>query len=211
MNIKGLIFDLDGTLIDSVEDIGDSLNKVLEARSLKTYTVEEYRQMVGGGFRNLVTRAVDEDIEEILEDFQQVYSENYLSKTRPYEGIIELLDEITRSGIKIGINTNKYQLYGEKIVEKLFSKYDFVDIIGSREDIELKPSFQGADMLIKKMNLDRDQVIYVGDSSVDILTAKAGNISSIGVAWGFRGREELLSYGADFIVENPLEILEIIR
>lgn len=208
--IRGIIFDLDGTLIDSIEDIGDSLNRTLNKLGLREYSKEDYKQMVGGGFRNLVEKAVASNVDQVLEGFQLEYSRGYLNKTKPYEGIINLLDQLVERKILIAINTNKYEEFIGSIVDKYFSDYNFVDIIGFNERIELKPSPMGAEIILDKMGLRREEILYVGDSSVDIETAKNAGLKSVGVDWGFRGKEELESFGADYIALEPSDILNLL-
>ncbi len=211
-DIKGIIFDLDGTLIDTIEDIGNSVNAVLEDYGYPTYTKDEYKLMVGHGFMNLIKRAMPEGLkedqyEEGLLKFTYYYDKLYMDTTHPYEGIYDLLKELNRRGIKIAVNSNKQDDYTKKLIEHCFKGVDFVDVIGSRNNIPNKPDPTSALEIIDKMQLAKDEVIYIGDSETDIKTGKNANLKTIGVSWGFRSVEVLESVHADVIVNKPQDIL----
>lgn len=214
MPIRGVIFDLDGTLINTIEDIADSMNMVLEDLGREPLTYEEYKLKVGGGFRKLVA-SICPDLEagaydRALASLEESYRQNYMNKSRPYEGIGELLRILGEKGIKMGINTNKNQEYTDNLISKIFPDIDFVEKIGVDDRGYVKPDPTGARLVARAMGLEADELVYVGDSNVDMLTGENAGMLKIGVDWGFRGQEELRRYGADYIVYEPLEILDII-
>ena len=213
---RGIIFDLDGTLLDSVEDIGDSMNEVLKKLDFPTWSYKEYKMKIGGGFRGLAINCLpegtdEEIIEKAVKMFSDFYDENYLNKTRPYNGIINILNELKNQGIKLGVNSNKRDDYTKALVDKYFNNIPFIKVYGDREGIIKKPDPTSALEIAKYMNLGVKEILYIGDSNVDILTAKNANMDSAGVLWGFRDREELLNYGAKFIIEKPIDILNLIK
>lgn len=212
---KGIIFDLDGTLLNSIEDIGDSMNEVLKKIELPTLSYEDYKLKVGGGFRGLVVNCLPENTKErVIEDttklFSDIYDKNYLNKTHPYDGIMEILNELKNRGIKLGVNSNKRNEYTNDLVDKNFKDIPFLKVFGDREGIIKKPDPASAVEIAESMNLKPEEILYIGDSDVDILTGKNANMDTVGVAWGFRGRKELENSGANFIVEKPMDILNLL-
>lgn len=216
MKYRGIIFDLDGTLLDTVEDIADSMNQVLMAEGRRTFSYDDYRQKIGGGFRSLVINcldkgAEDQDIDRLEGELRRVYETRYRKKTRPYEGIEELLDLLQDRKVSLAINTNKREAYAQVLVEEIFPQIDFVRLTGQEESRALKPDPAGAWEVLKAMGLDASEVLYIGDSKVDVKTGHNGGFKVVGVDWGFRGQEELRASGADYIVLEPLEILDIVE
>lgn len=212
---KGIIFDLDGTLLDSIEDIGDSMNQVLKELELPTFNYEEYKLKVGGGFRGLALNIFPKDtsednIEEAVKLFSNFYDKNYLNKTRPYEGILEILNNLKDREIKLGVNSNKRDDYTNDLVDKHFKDIPFVKVYGDREGVVKKPDPTSALEIAESMNLDVEEIIYIGDSNVDILTAKNAKMDSGGVLWGFRSKKELIDSGAKYIIEKPCHILDLV-
>lgn len=215
MKVKGLIFDLDGTLLDTIEDIGDSMNQVLREYGRDEFSYDEYRIKVGGGFTKLIYRCFGEDmaeeeVDEILERLEDVYQKRYMKKSAPYKNIEKLLEELEKRSIKLGINTNKKEEYSHNLIGKIFPTINFIENVGQRSDAPTKPDPFGALKVLEALGLEKDEVLFIGDSNVDILTGKNAGIKTVGVDWGFRGEEELREYGADHIVYNPLEILDLI-
>lgn len=215
MKYKGLIFDLDGTLLYTLEDIGDSMNYVLNKYNMKEFSYEEYRQKIGGGFRNLVLNSLEKNkdhfiVDEMLKELEYVYSKNYLNKTKAYDGIVEVLEDLKSKNFKLAINTNKRDDYSKVLAREIFKNIEFIEIIGQSDKWDIKPDPFAANKIIDKMNLRKEEVIYIGDSNVDILTAKNTGIDSIGVAWGYRGEDELKNYGADYIAYRPSDIIDLV-
>ena len=209
---KGIIFDLDGTLLDTIDDLGDSMNEVLKILGYPTFSMDEYKIKVGGGFRGLAINCLPNDIDEdtiskTVVLFAEVYDNKYINKTKPYDGIHELLDELVSRDILIAVNSNKRNDYTNILTKKFFGEIPFVKVFGERENLPKKPDPYTALEIITDMGLKIDEVIYVGDTRTDIETANNGGMDSIGVLWGFRDYDELSRYGATYIVERPEEIL----
>ena len=214
--IKAVLFDLDGTLVNSLYDLAAATNYCLENEGLATHDLEKYRYFIGNGIPNLIERALPEGqktperIEEVKEKFLRRYSEHCCDKTAPYEGIPELIATLKQRGIKVAIITNKAQSMTDIIVKKLFCD-DFVYVLGKREDFPLKPDPSSARYLMEKLSLTPETCLFVGDSGVDMQTALNAGIKSVGVLWGFREREELLENGANYIIDAPHQLLGIIE
>lgn len=212
---KGVIFDLDGTLLDTIEDLSDSMNIVLTKYKHPNFTKEEYMLKVGNGFRGLVLNSfpkkTDEKvIDKAVEQFAEIYDSNYLNKTKPYDEIDYVLDELNRLGIKLGVNSNKKDHYTMNLVSKFFARIPFIRVYGERDGIEKKPDPTSALEIAQAMELKPEEILYIGDSKTDILTAQNAGMDSVGVLWGFRSQEELREYGASYIVSSPKAILDIL-
>ena len=212
---KTIIFDLDGTLIDSLEDIAVCMNKVLEELNLPIHKMEDYKYFVGGGISVLVENALNDhrdDIkEEVTKRFKVIYDQKLHAKTKPYEGIYELLDELEKENHNLAILSNKPHEFTIAYAKSLFDKYNFKEIHGQKSDIPKKPDPTAAINIAKVFDAPCEEVYFVGDTMVDMQTAKNAGMIAIGVLWGFRDEKELRDFGADFIVSNPLEILKIIK
>ena len=213
---KGIIFDLDGTLINTLEDLADSVNEALERMGYPVWPVEAYRLKVGRGFRNLMENSVPEEvreddsvIEQMLDFFVEAYDRRYMNKSHPYEGIDRLLDELVQKGIFLAVNSNKRTDYTEKLIDKLFHRIPFVGVFGERAGVPKKPDPAGALELCGRMGLEPEQVLYVGDSGTDMKTGKNAGMDTIGVGWGFRGFLELEENGAVYLAETVKDILDI--
>ncbi len=209
-----IIFDLDGTLLNTLFDLADSTNFALELNGYPKRTVEEVRQFVGNGVKNLMIRAlpknVGEDvIEKCLGDFKEHYAKNMRNKTAPYDGIMELLKELKSKGIKIGVVSNKY----DKAVKELCLEYfgNLIDIaVGEREGIAKKPAPDSVFEAMRELNAEKEDVLYIGDSDTDMETAINTGVSSVGVTWGFRDEKLLVETGATYIARKPEDILKFI-
>ncbi|RXJ84058.1 HAD family hydrolase [Arcobacter sp. CECT 8985] len=215
MSKKAIIFDLDGTLIDSVLDIALCMNEVLEEFQLNTYEIDKYNYFLGGGVDFLVDNVLKNPSKELKEDvikrFKEVYDSAIHTNTKPYEGIYELLDELQKLDFKIAVLSNKPHKFTIGYIKKLFGNYNIVEVHGQKEDIPKKPHPEGALLIANKFNINCEDIFFVGDTKVDMQTASNANMKSIGVLWGFRDEEELKEYNADFIVKKPLDILDIVK
>lgn len=216
MRNKAIIFDLDGTLIDSLEDIAVCMNQVLEELNLPSHKIEDYKYFVGGGISILVDNALNIDTpqnikEEVTNRFKVIYDEKLHEKTLPYEGIYELLDELEKLDFKIGILSNKPHEFTIEYAKNLFSKYNMQEVHGQKAHIEKKPNPSAAIQIAKNFNTPCEEVYFVGDTMVDMQTAVNAKMIGIGVLWGFRDEEELMSNGATFVVKHPLDILKIVN
>ncbi len=214
--MKACIFDLDGTLINSIKDISISMNIVLKKLNFKEHSIEEYKNFLGDGALILVKNSLplntsQETINLALEYFIQSYESNVQQNTFAYPGIYELLEELEKLNIKLAILSNKPHKFTVKYQELLFLKTNFLEVHGQKDDIPKKPHPYAALQIAKAFDLDTQDIFYIGDTPSDIKTAKAANMKSIGVAWGFRPKEELRKEGADYIANKPLDILKIIN
>lgn len=212
---KTVIFDLDGTLLDSIEDIASSMNKVLESLQLPTHKIEDYKHFVGGGVDILVENALSNQSKEIkyevIKRFKIEYDGKLHSKTLPYDGIYELLDELKKLDINLAVLSNKPHEFTVSYVNHFFKNYNFKEIHGQKKDVPKKPDPKAALDIVKCLDSSCENTYFIGDTKIDMQTAKSANMTAIGVLWGFRDEKELRDFGADFIVKEPLEIINIIK
>lgn len=213
--IKAVIFDLDGTLTDTLYDLADAVNFVLKKNGYPIHETEKYRYFVGTGSYNLVKKASPEGTEEekllsMVEEFFGYYKEHYLDKTRPYDGIFDMLDALKQKGIGLAVCSNKIQNMTEKVVEKFFDGI-FTYTFGQTDKFPLKPDPTAPLWIAEQFGASSQEVIFVGDSGVDMKTGKNAGFTAVGVSWGFRSREELLENGADYIIDKAEELIKIIE
>lgn len=211
-HIEAVIFDLDGTLLNTLYDLTDSVNWALEKYGQPMRSIEEVRAFVGNGIRNLMIQAVPEGeensmFEDIFRFFREYYEGHCNIKTAPYEGILELMKELQGRGVKIAIVSNKIDESVKELSRIHFS--DYVDVaIGEREGIGRKPEPDSVNEALRLLGVDKEHAVYVGDSDVDIQTAQNADIRSISVTWGFRDEVFLMENGAGIMIDRPLELLE---
>lgn len=214
--IKYIIFDLDGTLVNSIYDLADSVNYVLRQNGYKEHPLESFYYFVGSGTLKLIERALPEnmrnekEIERVHTQFAERYSENYLSKTAPYDGIKDLLDGLDERGIKYSVASNKTDIFTCEIIDKLFKNNSFDKVIGKRPENPTKPNPKIIYDILEGKNLSQLEVLFVGDSGIDIETGHNAKLKAVGCLWGFRDKNELEKAGADFIISHPSELFEII-
>ncbi len=212
---KGVIFDLDGTLLNTLYDLSDSVNSVLASYGYPQHEYESYKQKIGKGMRNLIKVSLpesarnEENISEAVNKFMEAYAKNYMNKTVPYDNITETVQILQENGIKIGVNTNKKSEYAVNLMHKFFPDISFSGIFGEIQGIPKKPDPAGALKIAEIMELSPKEIIYIGDSGIDIQTGKNAGMGTAGVLWGFRGKEEFIANNADYIIENPKQILNI--
>lgn len=212
---KLAIFDLDGTLLNTIGDLADAVDYVMRSRNLPEHTNAEYRQMVGGGIKRLVERALPEElahnesyVEECVAQFRRYYVDNIDRHTLPYEGMPELLRKLQSMGVKLAVASNKFQHGTDRLVAKFFADIDFVAVEGNREGAPLKPDPAIINNILQKAGIEGKDAVMIGDSGIDIRTAKAAGIDSIGVSWGFRFAEELFEAGATTVATTIEELEE---
>lgn len=209
------IFDLDGTILNTLEDLADSTNHALKTCGYPERTMDEVRQFVGNGIRKLMERAVPEgtlveEIDRVHETFTAHYKVHCADKTRPYDGIMELLQNLKKDGCKLAVVSNKADYGVQELCKQYFDGiFDFA--VGEREGIRKKPAPDSVNEVLKTLGCSRDRAVYIGDSDVDIQTAANAQMDHIIVEWGFRDVPFLIAKGAKVLVEKPEEILEIVE
>lgn len=212
---KICVFDLDGTLINSLYDLADAMNHALVKNGFEPHETEKYRFMVGNGISTLADRAMvipkgmatDEQKKQVLADFNEYYTIHNLDKTRPYDGIIELLAKLDELSVKYAVLSNKPDKFTKLIAAKLFPNNTFAAAWGQQSGFERKPSPDALLAMLSELGFNKDDCLYIGDSNVDVETAKNAEIDFCGVSWGFRPESELYDAGATFIAQNAKDIL----
>ena len=212
--IKTVIFDLDGTLLDTLQDLTDAVNYALAAYEMPRRSIDEIRQFVGNGIRRLMLRAVpngekNPDFEAVFSTFRSYYDSHCNDKTKPYEGIMELIDALLERGINLAIVSNKVESAVQTLNKLYFPQVKVA--VGDREGLQRKPAPDSVFQAMTVFDANGAETLYVGDSEVDIETAKNAGVTCISVLWGFRDKGQLLESGAKILIEKPLELLELIE
>ena len=214
MKFSAAIFDLDGTLIDTLEDLKNSVNHALRQFGFPERTYDEIKSFVGNGVAKLVYRSAPQDAdnetkEKLLALFKEHYIEHSMVFTAPYEGINEMLIDLKNAGVRTAVVTNKMQDAALDIIDSFFG--NLIDtVIGQVDSLPQKPEPDGVWLAIEKLGKSREDAVYIGDSDVDCLTASNSKLPIIGCVWGFRGRKLLEECGADYIAESPADIVKFI-
>ena len=214
---NAVIFDLDGTLVDSLDDLADAMNSVLESLGFPTHPRAPYRRFVGDGVVMLVRRAVPADIEDegVIAEYvgmmREEYARRWLNKTRPYPGVLELLSALRHHGLKTAVLSNKPDPATRTIVSKLFADHPFDHVQGALPDTPLKPDPSSALEIATTLKLAPQRIVYVGDTNIDMRTGRGAGMFTVGVTWGFRDEDELRDSGAQRIIYHPLELIEVLR
>lgn len=212
--MQAVIFDLDGTLLDTLTDLANAVNAALEANHMPKRTMDEVRQFVGNGVRNLMIRAIPNGaenpaFEKTFADFRAYYAVHCKEYTRPYAGIVELLGELQKRGVKMAIVSNKLDSAVKELAKEYFGEYITV-AIGDMEGVARKPAPDTVFKALEELGVSRDEALYVGDSDVDIMTAMNAELPCVSVTWGFRDRDFLMFHGASRLIGEPLELLDIL-
>ncbi len=216
MNIEAVIFDMDGTLIDSLEDLADSVNLFLQQEGYPVHPFESYRYFVGKGAKSLVIDALPESdrgetlIHKALKAFEEIYGKNWKKKTKLYPGIAEMLDKLVENETPISILSNKPENFVIECASWFLSKWHFSPILGQKDGKPAKPSPDRALEIAESLKTKPGNILFVGDSNIDMQTANNAGMISAGVSWGFRPVKELIENGAKCILEKPGDILKII-
>jgi len=215
--MHGVVFDLDGTLLDSLADIANAGNAVLAARGFPVHPPDAYRLFVGDGVRRLIHRLVpqayQEDpvlLEQFLGDYVAQYARTWNVESRLYDGVTELLDALVQRHVRMGVLSNKPQAATARCVEYFLGGYPFAAVLGQQADRPPKPDPTGVRELLELLQIPAEQCCYVGDTAVDIQTALSAGIFAVGATWGFRDVTELLDAGAQAIIHDPRELLPIV-
>ena len=211
MKYKLVIFDLDGTLIDTIADLGTATNAALAAKGLPQHEPEAFRGMVGHGVRNLVKQAMpepmrvdDQAVDALLKIFLAYYIEHLDDRSRPYPGIPELLADLQAAGVQLGVASNKFQAGAEKLIARMFPEIAFAAVLGGRPGAPLKPDPAVVEEIRTRAGVSREETLMVGDSGADIAAAEAAGVACVAVSWGFRSREALAA--APRIVDSAAEL-----
>ena len=215
MNYELIIFDMDGTILNTLEDLRDSLNFALRATGFPERTLEEVRRFVGNGIRKLIERGVpagtsQADVDTVHQAFTPYYKEHCADKTRPYDGIVELLQKLRAAGCRTAVVSNK----ADPAVQELCTQYFdglFDAAVGDREGIARKPAPDSVNEVLRLLNTDRPHAVYIGDSEVDVATAANAGLDCIAVTWGFREVEFLREQGAKVFADTPEEVFRLLQ
>jgi phosphoglycolate phosphatase len=217
MPFHAIVFDLDGTLLDTLEDIGNAANCVLAARGFPTHSISCYRTFVGDGVVKLISRALPEahqdeaSVQAGVSAFAQEYERTWNVKTRPYAGVSEMLDGVVKRGLKLAVLSNKPDPFTQQCVRVLLAKWTFAVVLGASPQFPRKPDPASAIEIARRLGVAAAECLYVGDSGVDMRTATAARMFPAGALWGFRGREELLRAGAQVLITTPTEVLDLLN
>lgn len=215
MRFAGVIFDLDGTLADTREDLADAMNRVLAAERLPLHDFAAFGVMIGAGVRNLVTEALpaerrtDETIARCTAAMMADYGRHCLVNTRLYDGVAETVARLRAGGVRLAVLSNKPDELTRQIVESLLRGADFEEIVGARLDLPPKPDPAGALRIGRRLGLAVGSIALVGDTGIDMITATAAGMLAVGASWGFRSVGELLGSGAQAVLSHPLELLDL--
>tara|TARA_R110002096_G_scaffold203718_9_gene389056 strand:+ start:2168 stop:2836 length:669 start_codon:yes stop_codon:yes gene_type:complete len=213
MAFDAAIFDLDGTLLDTLDDLADSGNEMLESQGFPTHPVDGYRTFVGDGVRVLMERILppeaksEETIERCMKVYREAYQRRWNAKTKPYAGIPEMLDGMVERGIRLAVLSNKPHDFTQQCIEEFVGNWPWEIVFGMREGVPKKPDPAGAIQILETMKVSPENVLYLGDTDTDMKTAKGAKLHAVGVLWGFRQREELVEHGADLLLERPGDML----
>ncbi len=216
MSFSAVLFDLDGTLLDTLEDIADSMNHVLRERALPEHPVEAFKYYIGDGIETLVRRVLPEGkaTPELVADcgagMRAEYGRRWADKTRPYEGVPELLDALSARAVPMAVLSNKPDDFTRLCVDRLLPRWHFAHVRGSRRDVPRKPDPAGALDIARLFHVDPSQVVYLGDTNTDMQTAVAAGMHPIGALWGFRTAEELLANGARALIARPIDLMDVV-
>ncbi|MFW6164531.1 MAG: HAD family hydrolase [Planctomycetota bacterium] len=216
MSTRAILFDLDGTLLDTLDDLADATNAVLSRLGFPTHPVEDFRYFVGDGLRTMVLRVLpeseqdEETVGQAMAWFREEYGRNWADKTRPYRGVPELLDALTERDFPMAVLSNKPHGFTQLCVAKLLARWDFAAIQGVSDRNPRKPDPTGALRIAERLGVPPAQWLYLGDTNTDMQTATAAGMFALGAAWGFRPTEELTANGAQAILDAPAELLDLL-
>lgn len=215
MKFKAAIFDLDGTLLDTIADLTDSMNAALSRLGLPVHTAEFYKTVIGEGLANWALRSLPrsddsmDTISECVKIAREEYSKRWANKTKPFEGVLDLLNQLEKRGIKLAVLSNKPQDFTMLNVEKFLGENHFSSVVGAIDGIPRKPDPFQALKIAKDIGVEPGDCVFIGDSKIDMQTALAAHMYPVGVLWGFRTKEEIIENGAAVTISHPRELLDV--
>lgn len=216
MQIRAVIFDLDGTLANTIADLASACDYAIGTLGLPPHTLEEYKYFVGNGIKKLIMRASgitdenDETLKNLYSVFMKRYGGHYCDKTVVYDGDTELIEELIKRNIKSAVVTNKENTMANAVIEKLYGRDKFAAVLGQSDKYPTKPDPTAVKIVLERLGVTPEECLFVGDSDVDIITGHNAGMKSVGVLWGFRTEQELRAAGADYIVRKPADILKLL-
>lgn len=214
--IKGVIFDLDGTLLDTLTDLTNATNEALEKHRYAHITPSDMKKLIGNGLYNVVRQGLPQDtdpekIQAIYQDLVSAYERQFMDFTLPYQGVIDLMNELYSRGYLLAVLSNKKEEFTKALIQEFFPEIRFVDVVGESPRVPRKPDPTSAKMIADAMMLPLTSVVLVGDSKVDMMTAKNANMTAVGVSWGFSPVEQLKDYGMDYYLSEPKDLIDLLR
>lgn len=215
---KACIFDLDGTLTDTLESLTYSVNATLKELGLSQITDTQCKAFVGNGARRLIEQSLQaagdpqaKRIEEAMEAYGRIFKKYCTYHVAPYDGIVEMLQELKKEGVQLAVLSNKPHLQTKDVVATFFEAGTFARVYGQQEGVPRKPDPAAVHMILEELDIKKEECLYIGDSDVDMQTGCAAGVSAVGVTWGFRTKEVLIEHGATYVVDKPEEIISIVK
>lgn len=214
---KAVIFDLDGTLTNTLKSLWKSTNMALATAGLPSHEIDSYKYFAGNGAKELIRKSLIADgdtelvhFDSVMEAYNRIFEEYCMYEVKPYDGIRELLKALKEKGLHLAVNSNKPQPRTIDVVEEIFGKDTFDLLVGQCEERRRKPAPDGVNYILEQLHLNKEDVLYIGDTCTDMQTGKSAGVFTVGALWGFRDRQELVENHADAIIEKPLELLQYI-
>jgi phosphoglycolate phosphatase len=213
---KAVLFDLDGTLLDTLDDLADAMNATLAELGYPQHSIDACRYLIGDGVENFATRALPPDHRDaktvglVMTNYRQQYARRWADKTHPYDGITQLLDGLSDAGVAMAVLSNKPHDFTRVILARFLSKWRFERAVGAREGVPIKPDPAAARQIAEQLKIAPADFLYLGDTNTDMQTAVAAGMYPVGALWGFRTAEELQASGAKALVEKPIDVLKLL-
>lgn len=214
---KAVIFDLDGTLTNTLKSLWKSTNMALATAGLPPHEIDSYKYFAGNGAKELIRKSLIADgdaelvhFDSVMEAYNRIFEEYCMYEVKPYDGIPELLKALKEKGLHLAVNSNKPQPRTVDVVEEIFGKDTFDLLVGQCEERRRKPAPDGVNYILEQLHLNKEDVLYIGDTCTDMQTGKSAGVFTVGALWGFRDRQELVENHADAIIEKPLELLQYV-
>ncbi len=215
--IKLCVFDMDGTIFDSLKDLATAMNHALAHNNLPTHSdLEKFKYFVGDGQLTYVKRAIGEPLNKdekivnsVQDSYAKYYNQHFAVYSKPYDGIIEMLEYLVNDGCKVAVFTNKPTSFAKQLTDLVFPTIKFEYVLGPSEEYPKKPDIKGLEMMLNTLNVKKEECLYFGDTNTDMITANKAGVISVGVTWGFRSKEELIENKAMYIIDHPSQAIEL--